>query len=148
MEDELEQREEAGEEQGLPQGCAGVGRCCDLRVVGVVAEVGRIHVLPDMVVRARRSGTKNYEWNTTAVPLPARLRFRGLQGDEREFGRTEKAHRQLDGADAAVDIELQRTQFEVALDEAPAAGRQHVPRRSNEGQTHLAAVGVAGEQKT
>src|ERR1700733_14034575 len=79
---------------------------------------------------------------------PQWLRFRGLQGDEREFGRTEKAHGQLDGADAAVDIELQRTQFEVALDEAPAAGRQHVPRRSNEGQTHLAAVGVAGEQKT
>src|SRR6201996_2449738 len=119
MEDELEQREEAGEQQGLPQSCAGVQRRCGLRVVGVVAEAGCVHVLPDVVIRDRRSGPKHYGWNGIAVPSLARLGFRGLQGDERELGRTEKAHRQLDGADAAVDIELQRTQLEVALDEAP-----------------------------
>lgn len=69
----------------------------------------------------------------------------GLEGDEGDFGWAAEADGQVDGADAAVDIELQVAHAVGAVDVfASHVGQEH---GHEGGEADLAAVGMAGEHE-
>src|SRR5579875_3906793 len=75
-----------------------------------------------------------------------RLRSRtsgALEGEVGDFGGAVETEGKADGAEAAVDVELQVVELEAAFDVLFAHGRKD--ERADGGEADLAAVGVAGE---
>ncbi len=67
------------------------------------------------------------------------------KGDVGDLGGTVEAERKAYGADASVDVELHVADLEVTLHVLLAHGRED--KGADEGETKLAAVGVAGEHE-
>jgi hypothetical protein len=67
----------------------------------------------------------------------------GLKREVGDLGRAVEAQGQADGAEAAVDVELEVAEAEVAFDVLLAHGGED--HGTDDGETDLAAVGVAGE---
>lgn len=68
-----------------------------------------------------------------------------MQGEEGDFGGAAEADGQVDGADAAIDVELHAVELKGAVDVFAAhVGQEHGREKR---QADLAAVGVAGEHE-